>query len=523
MQPSPLRARSRAHRTHALTLALCASLLLAGCASTNPDPPFREMADMVSARGLPSPVWQKDKTAAPPQPLELSLQDVVRLALAHNALVQASLEELGLAAAARAQVSRLQNPGLHASVRSPDGDASGTNVELGLAQNLLQILTLRSRNTLARGELQEAQLRTAQAVLEQAEGAELAYFGAVAAEQQVLLRQTILDAAEATYELARRYYDAGNINELQLRREQKLLEMARIHRMEADKSRAMAQRHLRDVLGGWSLADGSWTVSAQLPAVPAEEPTLAALEERAAEERFDIRAQLREVANLETALGITRRWRLLGGLQIEASAERETDGEWVVGPGIDLELPIFDQGQARVAHAEAALRQARSRLEAMVAMAKSEVIQLREALHAERRIARHYLETIIPMQERTVLLAQEQYNYMLAGIFEVLESRQDEYEAYESYIDSVRDYWQARSRLRYAVGGRLPEMALSPDLTVTPASTAASDIPAGSAAEDMDHSHHEHGAREAPAEDQHEHHDNAPSPGTAQRPSEDSP
>ena len=65
------------------------------------------------------------------------------------------------------------------------------------------------------------------------------------------------------------------------------------------------------------------------------------------------------------ALGITLDWRWLGSAEIGVSAERDTDGGWVAGPSLSLELPIFDQHQADIARLEAQLRQSQKRIYAL--------------------------------------------------------------------------------------------------------------------------------------------------------------
>jgi cobalt-zinc-cadmium efflux system outer membrane protein len=44
---------------------------------------------------------------------------------------------------------------------------------------------------------------------------------------------------------------------------------------------------------------------------------------------------------------------------------------------------------------------------------------------------------------------------MLLGIFQLLETKQAEVQAYRAYVESVRDYWDARIDLERAVGGRI--------------------------------------------------------------------
>ena len=63
---------------------------------------------------------------------------------------------------------------------------------------------------------------------------------------------------------------------------------------------------------------------------------------------------------------------------------------------------------------------------------------------------------MIPLRERLVAESQRFYNFMLIGVYQLLQAKQDEIAAYRGYIEAVRDYWVARSDLERAVGGRLP-------------------------------------------------------------------
>ena len=62
---------------------------------------------------------------------------------------------------------------------------------------------------------------------------------------------------------------------------------------------------------------------------------------------------------------------------------------------------------------------------------------------------------MIPLREQAVAESQRFYNFMLIGVYELLQAKQDEIDAYRGYIEAVRDYWVARSDLERAVGGRL--------------------------------------------------------------------
>ena len=44
---------------------------------------------------------------------------------------------------------------------------------------------------------------------------------------------------------------------------------------------------------------------------------------------------------------------------------------------------------------------------------------------------------------------------MLLGVFQLLQARRDQIEAYQAYLDTVRDYWITRAELERASGGSL--------------------------------------------------------------------
>ncbi len=73
---------------------------------------------------------------------------------------------------------------------------------------------------------------------------------------------------------------------------------------------------------------------------------------------------------------------------------------------------------------------------------------------ARRRIARLKNETI-PLREQIVARTQEQVNYMLLGVFDLIRAKQEEYDAYQLYLESIGDYWLRAGRA-CPCGWRMP-------------------------------------------------------------------
>ena len=73
-----------------------------------------------------------------------------------------------------------------------------------------------------------------------------------------------------------------------------------------------------------------------------------------------------------------------------------------------------------------------------------------------REIVDTHRDVLIPQRESVVARSQEQQNYMIIGVFELIQAKRQEYDAYQSYLEAIRDYWLARTDLMRAVGARLP-------------------------------------------------------------------
>jgi cobalt-zinc-cadmium efflux system outer membrane protein len=180
------------------------------------------------------------------------------------------------------------------------------------------------------------------------------------------------------------------------------------------------------------------------------------LESVAIENRLDLAAEKKELEALAQALGITIDWRWVGQIEVGVSTERETDRTWVTGPSLAIELPIFNQRQADIARLEAQLRRSQKRLTAQAINIRSEVRFLRNRLVMQRNLIDHYRRTVLPLRERIVDLTLKNYNYMLLGAFELIMAKQQEFEAYQKYLEALRDYWIIRADMQRSLGGRLP-------------------------------------------------------------------
>jgi cobalt-zinc-cadmium efflux system outer membrane protein len=447
----------------AIAIPLLLGSLLVGCGSVDPAASFPDVEALARERVGAELRWirgtaEDAEVGRKVQELlanPLSVEAAVQIALLNNRTLQATYEELGVAQADLVQAGLLQNPVFSGMVRFPLKSAGVTNLEFDLVGNFLELLFLPARKQVAALEFEERKLRVSHAVLELASQTRSAYYSAISARQVSDLRRLVAQAAEASAEFAKRLHDAGNVSELSMTLEQVSYEQARIDWSKSESAVIDARERLTRLMGLWGQG-AEWKAPERLPDVAVEELPLERAERLAISRRLDFQAALREVQVVAASLGLTQQTRLLGEFNLGANAERDTDGHWVFGPTFSFQIPIFDQGQARVAGGEAMLRMREHRLTALAVDIRSEVRSLRSRLVQDRYRIDHYAKVVIPLRERAVALTQERYNFMLVGVFELLEAKRREFDAYQEYIETVRDYWITRSDFLHAIGGAVP-------------------------------------------------------------------
>ncbi|MCB1599122.1 MAG: TolC family protein [Xanthomonadales bacterium] len=454
-------------RLATVTVALAA---LTGCASLPSDRGYAETGELIAARRGMAPPGDAGLASAaiaapdiPTQPV--TADQAVRLAFLYNPTIRQEYARLGLGRAELEAARRLSNPSVgYSHLHSRDNGAAQIGRSLSLS--FTDLLLLPARQRFASGQLQRLQKDVAAELLNLAKEVEVAWFAAISADQVSSMRELVASSAEHSAALAQRFFDAGNINRLQLDQEYAASAQARIGAVRAVAEALRARSALATLMG--LPASANWTLAANLAAPPEADFSADQLLRLALTQRLDLSAVQQEVALHEDLLGVTRRWRWLGAVEAGYNAEHEIDGDVIRGPSLTLELPIFNQGQAAIARAQAELVDARARLDALSYAVHSSVSLNLERLRLARDIAERYRSVLVPRREGIVARSQEQFNFMLIGVFELIVAKQQAYDAYQEYLEAVRDYWTIRAELRQSVGGRLPddEQALEPSIGV---------------------------------------------------------
>jgi outer membrane protein TolC len=441
-------------------LAAVTAPLLGACASLSDDAGFSKVEQAVKERTGAETKWARSDSDADTvrgrvkellgKPLGPS--EAVQVALLNNPGLQASYAEVGIAEADLVQASRWRGPTLSFG-RLRRGDE--TEIERGVFFDVLGLLTIPLSTRASESRLQATQNRAAAEGLRIALETRKAWFEAVAAQETAKYMLQVKASAEASAELARRMAAVGNFPKLAQAREQAFYAETTAQLARAQHNATAARERLARLMGLWG-EDLGFQLPARLPELPKAAREGGDLEAQAIAQRLDVQGARRDAESVARSLGLTKVTRFVNLLEVGVLSNSETGEPRQRGWEVELGLPIFDFGGARVARAERLYMQAANRTVEAAIAARSEVRETYSAYRTSFDVAKHYRDEIVPLRKRISEEMLLRYNGMLASVFELLADSREQVAAVNGYIESVRDFWTAESDLQMALTGRSP-------------------------------------------------------------------
>jgi cobalt-zinc-cadmium efflux system outer membrane protein len=406
------------------------------------------------------------------QPLDADR--AVQIALLRNPRLQAAFSRLGVARAGLVGAVLLPNPELEVELGIPQ-DGGSLHWTFAATESLSGLIALPLRRAQASSELARAQGQAAADALDVAYQTRRAFYACQAAEQELVVVRDVITIAALTSELLTRLREAGNVTELDLTEARAFEQNARLVEANAEQLALETRAVLWQWLGG-PRTPAELKVSQHLPDVPSELPSLASLERRAIARSLDLRRLDAEEAFLERSASVAQLQGVLPELRAGIVVERD-QGEWEVGPTAAVALPLFNQGQARIAAGEAAERGIFYERQALVLSIRSTAHTLRGRLERASDRVHRYAEQLLPMRHSIVDQTLRQYNAMQIGVRELLVARTQELDAKREYVAALRGYWQLRADLDQLLAGRL----MDDGRTAVDATSSAAPLPSGAA------------------------------------------
>jgi cobalt-zinc-cadmium efflux system outer membrane protein len=341
------------------------------------------------------------------------------------------------------------------AIKFPDQPPKNPLYEWNIAQSFLDVMMLPLRAKVARDQLAAAQLRVSDEVVKLIAEVKTAYYETLADLSLIERLKLIRESQGISLDLMQGLHEAGNVTDLKLAQEQAQYSQVRLDLAKAEAALREHREKLNRLLGVWG-RDTDWKLATdELPHTPDHDFAVEGLESLAVANRLDLAAARAELESAAKALGLEKSFRFIGALDFGLAAEHEPDGASLTGPSVRLELPIFNQGQARIARGEAKLRQAAANFEQLAIDLRSNVRELRDRLISKRDMAQFYRDEFLPTRHRITALTLLEYNAMLVGAFDVFSARREDLEAERALIEATRDYWITRAELERAVGGDL--------------------------------------------------------------------
>jgi cobalt-zinc-cadmium efflux system outer membrane protein len=419
--------------------------------------------------GMADPATERNVRELLARPLDA--QAVSQVVLLNNRGARALVEELNVARANLTSARHLPNPTLEGAMRFHDGDRPA--IELGALLSVTDLLLLAARSGAAESGVEAAKLSAVANLLDLSFEARRAFFEYQAALQTLELRQNVADAFAASADASQRLRDAGNTTELALANERAALADARIELQRGQLRVSAAREHLNTLMG-LSAGDTRWKAQQRLPELPRAELDVKDLEAQAVRRSLDLELTKQRFAAAAKRANIARAAGFIPEVRAGVSAEREES--WAVGPAVELQLPLFYQGQGEVGVAEAERRQQEHlyadtavRLRAAARVAAAELAAARDRVTYSR-------DVLLPLRQKVVDETQLQYNAMLVGVFQLLQAKREQIAAGATYIEQLREYWTARSHVEQLLAGRMtgaPVSGATSEVDQVPASVHA--------------------------------------------------
>jgi outer membrane protein TolC len=276
--------------------------------------------------------------------------------------------------------------------------------------------------------------------------------------------------------VSRQLGESGALNKLEQTRHQVFYAELTAELATARQAETEAREQLVRRLGLWGQGGQNggqnldFRLPDALPPLPRAPRVFPAVEVEAVRRRLDLRIARIEVDTLAKSYALTNATRFINLLELagisktmqEPGSSRYHEG----GAGVDLQVPVFDFGEARLRGAEEAYRQAVNRLAAKAVNIRSEAREAYQAYRAAYDIVRQYRNEVMPLRKTIADEMLLRYNAMQIDVFALLVEARQRIMSTQAAIRAEETFWLADARLRAAVIGGVSDEPSTDAVTV---------------------------------------------------------
>ncbi len=383
---------------------------------------------------------------------EVGEKEAVELMLSKSPSFQSLLFKYRESGSAAAQNGRIANP-----VFSFERMVKGSEIEYGrfLSFGLLDLLLLPTKQKSSKLAVDLNDVNFASEIYGAINDVRISWFEAVASEQQLTLYDNAFIALSANAELAKRMKKTGNMTTSDRIREQLIYSEATIALAKAKMRKISSRENLIRKIGLTESEANNLTIPKKLPELPKAPISIEKIANKISD-RFDVKTARIEYELLLEQVGVEK---INSYTDIEFGYRNDRikdDGVILNKKGYELEIkiPIFDWGNLQRDKIQAELIAKQKSYENIVLTAASEFREAYLRYRTAFDIAKHYYDQIIPMHE--ILLEEANYNYngMIIGIFELMQSGLEKSTAEIKAIDALQNLFIAELDLNGVAVGR---------------------------------------------------------------------
>ncbi|MCC6357385.1 MAG: TolC family protein [Phycisphaerales bacterium] len=435
------------------------------------------------------------------------------MALLNNPKVWAGLLRAGMARADVVQAGLFTNPTVGILLRFPEAGGLA-DLEASLAQNIADLWMIPARTRAAQRDLDRTILETARETAGIANDTKIAYYNAVGAQRALEISRENVALVQQLLRISEARLEAGAVGSLDVNLVRGQLLRAQVEERNARLTAATARRTLATLLGLDTPADELRLLD-PLPAPTDMAIHVERLVEIARAARLDLRAARDAVAaaearveleyakvfqNVEIGFELERNARrALPGRNIAADTARasiangaltapdiESRGqrrlarseeiEAILGPGLSLTLPLFDQNQAQIAKAKLAMQEADALLESLQRSVTQETREAVDRVTTAWGVARLYDQQVLPQARTTLELSESAYQAGQTPILNVIDAQRSLLETRQAYVAALQNAASALVDLERATA-RPATVVLQAATTTQPTSSQPTESP----------------------------------------------
>ena len=391
---------------------------------------------------------------------EITLDEAIRTALAHNQTLLAARTTVQQSEAEEKTANLRPNPTLFSTLAYLPLSRTGAGF-LDYLQNSaeadLGMSYLFERGKKRQHRLQAAKDTTAVTRLQVQDNERILTFQVAQQFINVQLARSVLDLAQqnlkayqSTVDISESKYKAGGISENDFLKLKLQLLQFQQDVAQAQLAKAQALSDLRQLLG-YESVPADYDVAGEFDYKPLG-LTLSELQTKALENRPDLRAAVQGVTAAGSQFELAK---ANGKIDVTGSANySHVSGISAITLSLSVPLPIFDRNQGEIARTRYAVTQARQQQAAAHGQVLTDVRDAYEAVQTADQVAQYYRSGYLDVSLKTRDISEYAYRRGAASLLDFLDAERSYRATQLAWRQAIAAHLTALEQLRQAAGTR---------------------------------------------------------------------